>query len=72
MESQISKLAEYGSVGIAIALVILIWWIVKNNSEREDKLNTTINNHIQHTSCAIADLSVAIKELSTIIREKLK
>ena len=72
METGITKLAEYGSVGIAISLVLLIWWVVKNNTDREDKLTSIIGNHLEHQTEATAALCVAIKELSTIIREKIK
>jgi len=83
MDAAISKLAEYGAVGIALAAIIAACWITKmlldsrkdaedKAATREDKLGTIIGNHIDHATQAQTELSIAIKELSTIIREKIQ
>ncbi len=53
-------LAEYGSTGIAIALVILLWLIVR-------KVLKLISNHIKHNTKALTKLSESIERLSNTI-----
>jgi len=73
---QLTKLADYGSVGTSIALIIalvyIVRYIVEKNERREERLSTLIGNHINHQTDAMTCLSVAIKELSTLIDTKLK
>ena len=77
MEPQlISQAVQFGGIGIAaISIVALVWitkYLLDANAKREESLSGIIANHIDHTTTAMTDLTVAIKELSTIIREKIK
>lgn len=78
-EQTITILVQAGAVGIAILLVALLYWVVKNNTMREQLLTTLLGNHTEHQLSAtekqaeaMTNLATSIKELSTIIREKLK
>ena len=59
----LTTLVEYGSVGIAVALIILIAYIIKIG------LNL-IGNHINHNTDAIKELTVTISELKTWLKMK--
>jgi len=77
MELQyLSSVVQYGAVGlVAIALVVITWaikYLTDANSRNQGILTTIISNHIDHQTTSNRDLTVAIKELSTVIRERIK
>ena len=58
---EMTNLAKYGAVGISLALVWLIGFMVK-------QFITVITNHLQHTNDTMAGLRTAITELITYLK----
>lgn len=58
----IEVLAKYGSTGIAIALVALLWLIVR-------KVLKLVGNHIKHNTEALTKLSDSISQLSDTMED---
>lgn len=44
--SYVGILVQAGAVGIALALIGLIWWIVKVNRDRDNKDRLVLTNHL--------------------------
>lgn len=79
----ITPILEYGGIGLSALLIVALVWAVKylsdamksistDNTNRENTLTTIIGNHIDHQTISNTELTVAIKELSTVIREKMQ
>jgi len=63
MEADIATIIQGGAVGISIALILLIAYIVKN-------VIALFKNHIQHNTEAQVELIKVITELSTWLRSQ--
>ena len=63
MDADLSTLVQGGAVGISIALILLIAYIVKN-------VIALFKNHIQHNTEAQVELIKVITELSTWLKNK--
>jgi hypothetical protein len=64
-EMDLTTLAQYGVAGVAIAAIVALIVITK-------ALIKLVGNHIEHNTEAVSDLREVIKELSTLIRERIK
>jgi len=60
MEETIIKLAEFGSVGVALALIILVAYLLP-------KFLNIIGNHINHNTRAAIELKEGIDKLNDAI-----
>mgnify|MGYP000246938232 CR=1 FL=1 len=60
-----STLAEYGATGIAIALIVLLGFVIR-------KLFTFMSNHIKHNTRSLVKLSEAIDNLNDVIENKVE
>ncbi len=58
-------LVQAGAVGISFALIGLLYWVIK-------VVKTIVGNHLVHSTETQMELVAAIKELTTLIREKLR
>lgn len=58
---ELTSLAQYGVVGISIALIGLIVYIIKTFGD-------AVKNHVQHNTDALTGLQVAITELVTWLK----
>jgi len=72
------ELAKYGPVGISIALVLVVYLIVKHNStERTEsqkifagiagEFNKTLANHLQHALEAEKQTAVALQKMANVV-----
>ena len=62
MIQDIVNLSENGAMGVIFALIIYNFWQTRS-------YNKTINNHLQHTREALANLTVSLDNNTRVIKD---
>lgn len=73
MLAEIKEIAQLGGTVVTVSL-FLVYLYNKGQMDKEtfDKFNTTINNHLDHSTKAISDNAAALQRLSSSIDNMLK
>ena len=60
---EVQQIAEYGAVGLAGALIILLYFVLK-------WVFRFFGNHVRHNTDAVTDLTVVMREVKQLLIDR--